>query len=142
MTPEQVARLREDLARTQPGPWHVKITDDRHWAMVTNGDPDAGVIARCADDDDAELLATLLNDATALLDAAKAGLALRAAVESMVVNDAEARAVCAESDDCPCAYKDCYECGKWHNCTHTPITQLRNLLAAAHPDAGTNEGLA
>lgn len=66
----------------------------------------------------------------------------------MADRDTNVRRECAESDDCSCAYKDCYECGKWHNCTHTPWTAIRELLdrypepkhAARQPHENTMAG--
>lgn len=55
-------------------------------------------------------------------------MSLRDELQAMVDADLRTRRECAEYDDCPCAYKDCYECGKWHNCDHTPWTAIRELL--------------
>lgn len=52
------ALMRERADWATPGPWHAKITDDRQWCLVTNGDPEVGVAAQCADDDDADHLAS------------------------------------------------------------------------------------
>lgn len=47
----------------------------------------------------------------------------------VVLDDAdEQRLLCASDPDCECSYKDCYECGKWHNCTHTPLNAVRDAL--------------
>lgn len=36
-----------------------------------------------------------------------------------------------EGGDCGCAYKDCYDCGKWHNCTHREPLHMTEALAVA-----------
>lgn len=63
-----------------------------------------------------------------LLDRLEAAEAKVARVEALVEADAKARADCAALDDCPCAFKDCYECGKWHACTHGPFTAITAAL--------------
>lgn len=32
---------------------------------------------------------------------------------------------------CGCEYKDCYECGKWHDCTHRAVIIPPEALAVA-----------
>lgn len=55
-------------------------------------------------------------------------MSLRSELQEMADADIRRRRECAEDDDCPCSYKDCYDCGKWHNCHHTPWTAIRALL--------------
>jgi hypothetical protein len=56
-----------------------------------------------------------------------------APIEALVNDAEERRLACADDPDCPCAYKDCYECGKWHNCVHTPWAAIRAALSS-HQD--------
>lgn len=65
---------------------------------------------------------------TALADAAAKGAAL-ARVEGLCDEWDAAKARCAASEDCDCSYKDCYEHGKWHNCSHGPSIAVRAALS-------------
>ncbi|MAE64169.1 MAG: hypothetical protein CMJ18_07820 [Phycisphaeraceae bacterium] len=69
-------------------------------------------------------------DASRLIEARIETLIARriAPVQAVLDDDTARRRACAESCDCPCAYKDCYECGKWHNCIHTPLNAVRDAL--------------
>ena len=49
-----------------------------------------------------------------------------AAVSALAEEDRRQRA--AHKGDCGCSYKDCYECGKWCRCIHTPWTAIRAAL--------------
>ena len=51
-----------------------------------------------------------------------------APVQAVLDDAAERRLLCASDPDCSCSYKDCYECGKWHNCTHSPLNAVRDAL--------------
>jgi hypothetical protein len=58
---------------------------------------------------------------------------LRAKIAAVVDRAFEAKDKCRASDDCACVYKDCYEHGKWHDCTCTlgPYVELRAILASS-----------
>ena len=62
-----------------------------------------------------------------------------ARIRELVDADEERRLLCASDPDCPCSYKDCYECGKWHNCRHTPWTAIREVLNTCPLPPGDGE---
>lgn len=51
-----------------------------------------------------------------------------ARIRALADKDAASRAACAADPDCACTYKDCFEHGKWHACTHSPWTAIREAL--------------
>lgn len=60
-------------------------------------------------------------------------------IRDLLAQADQVRADCAESVDCGCSYKDCYECGKWHSCSHTPWTSIRAVLAGPRATTGAGD---
>ena len=66
----------------------------------------------------------------ALLDRLEAAEAKVSRVEALIVRRDEEREKHALMSDCGCSYKDCYECGKWCRCIHTPYAAVADALSA------------
>lgn len=102
----------------------VRLTaEERQWIAYTIADATA---------------ARTTEDASRLIEARIETLIARriAPVQAVLDDDLARRRACADDEDCPCAYKDCYECGKWHNCHHTPLNAVRDALAFRPAKAG------
>lgn len=81
-------------------------------------------------------IATLVDMVAGILDARLAP------IRALADEDAALREEHHLMSDCGCSYKDCYECGKWCRCVHTPWTSIRAALSAheSAPQAGDGAG--
>lgn len=132
---EQALRAAAEAIESRQ--WVARFDDDRVWWVDEGSGSGVAECFGANDEKHATYIAAANPQAVlALLDQLHH---YRETVD-LIVSLADAATIakvrCRDSNDCPCSFKDCYECGKWHDCHHSTSVSVDQLNGVIYRQTG------